>query len=410
MYPDLSYFFNDLFGTDVDNWTSIFKTFGFMLVVALASCGILLRYELLQKEKAGLILPLKITQIITEKISIQDIIINSLFSLFLGAKLPVLIMKFDEFKGDPASFVFSGIGMWWLGIIAAAGTAAYYIWKNKKADPKPKMAEILQYPSSKTNDIIIIAGLSGVLGSKLFSITEDLSGFFKDPLGSLFSGSGLNIYGGLILAFVAVYWYVKKIGIKPVYMMDISGMGILLGYAIGRIGCQLSGDGDWGIEAAAIPEWWFFPDWLWSYNYPNNVNNEGVLLAQCDPTAYQNAIVSGLSQEDSCLKSCGMRYCHELKPGVYPTPLYETTFGLLACALLFFNKHRFKIPGTIFFLYMILNGIERFLIEFVRVNEKYELFGLNWSQAQYISILFIIIGTGGLFYLYKNKSSKLSPD
>lgn len=179
MYPDLSYFFNDLFGTDVDNWTSIFKTFGFMLVIALASCGILLRHELLQKEKEGLILPLKIKQIITEKLSIQDILINSMFSLFIGAKLPVLIMKFDEFKGDPASFVFSKIGMWWLGILAAIGTAAYYIWKNKKADPNPKISEILQYPSSKTNDIIIIAGISGVLGSKLFSITEDISGFLK---------------------------------------------------------------------------------------------------------------------------------------------------------------------------------------------------------------------------------------
>ncbi len=406
MYPDLSYFFNDLFGTDVDNWTSIFKTFGFMLVIALASCGVLLRHELLQKEKAGLILPLKIKQVITEKLSIQDIIINSLFSLFIGAKLPVLIMKFDEFKGDPASFVFSKIGMWWLGILAALGTAAYYFWKNKKADPNPKISEILQYPSSKTNDIIIIAGISGVLGSKLFSITEDISGFFKDPLGALFSGSGLNVYGGLILAFVAVYWYVKKIGIKPIYMMDISGMGILLGYAIGRIGCQLSGDGDWGIEAAAIPNWWFLPDWLWSYNYPNNVNNTGVLLAQCDPAAYQNAIVSGMSQEDSCLTSCGMRYCHELVPGVYPTPVYETTFGLLAFGLLFINKHRFNIPGTIFFLYMILNGIERFMIEFIRVNDKYAMYGLNWSQAQYISILFIVIGFVGLFYLLKNSKIK----
>lgn len=406
MWPDLSYFFNDLIGTDVDNWTSIFKTFGVMLVIALASCGVLLKYELQQKEKAGLILPLKITMVETEKMSYMDILINSLFSLVIGAKLPLLIAQFNDFKGDPASFVFSKKGMWWVGLLAAAATAIYYLWKNQKADPKPKTKEFLQYPSAKTNDIIIIAGLSGVLGSKLFSITEDLSGFFKDPLGSLFSGAGLNIYGGLILAFAVVYWYVKKIGIKPVYMMDISGMGILLGYAVGRIGCQLSGDGDWGIEAAAIPEWWFLPDWLWSYNYPSNVNNDGVLLSQCDPEAFRTARISGLSPEDSCLKSCGMRYCFELKPGVYPTPIYETTFGLLACALLWLNKHRFKIPGTIFFLYMILNGVERFFIEFIRVNEKYNLFGLNWSQAQYISILFVIIGIGGLYYLYGGKKDK----
>jgi hypothetical protein len=95
MYPDLSYFFNDLFGTEVDNWTSIFKTFGFMLVVALAACGILLKSELQRKEKEGLILPQKVSVVTSEKLSIQDILINSLFSLFIGAKIPMLIMNFE---------------------------------------------------------------------------------------------------------------------------------------------------------------------------------------------------------------------------------------------------------------------------------------------------------------------------
>lgn len=407
MYPDLSYLFHDLFGTSVDNWTSIFKTFGFMLVVALAACGVLLKYELKQKEKQGLILPLKIQSLQSEVVSTQDILINCLFSLIIGAKLPALITGFQSFKGDPAAFIFSSIGNWWIGVLVAAATGVYYFLKNQKADKNIKTIEVLQYPSEKTNDIIIIAGLSGVLGSKLFSIFEDIDSFFKDPLGALLSGSGLNVYGGLILAFIAVYYYVKKIGIKPIYMMDISGMGILLGYAIGRIGCQLSGDGDWGIVAAAMPEWWFLPDWLWSYHYPNNVNNDGQLLAACNQEAFNAARIAGLSVEDSCLKSCGFRYCHELNPKVYPTPIYETCFGLLFCFLLWINKNKFKIPGTIFFLYMIINGIERYLIELIRVNEKYELFGLNWSQAQYISVLFVLIGCFGLFYLYKTKSTKV---
>lgn len=403
MYPDLSYFFNDLLGTDVDNWTSIFKTFGFMLVMALVACGFLLKSELERYEKQGLVQPSKVVGTQTDTLSNSDIIINTLFAIFFGAKIPLLISSFDKFKGDPASFIFSTQGLWWVGALAGIATATYYIWTNSKTDPTPKNIEYLQYPSAKTNDIIIVAGLSGVLGSKLFSITEDLTGFFKDPLGSLFSGSGLNIYGGLIVAFIAVYYYVKKIGIKPVYMMDIAGMGILLGYAVGRIGCQLSGDGDWGIVATAQPDWWFLPDWLWSYHYPNNVNNDGVLLSQCNPEVFNTSRVAGMSVEDSCLKSCGMRYCHELNPGVYPTPIYETTFGLLACALLWIYKHKFKIPGLIFFTYMILNGVERFFIEIIRVNEKYEMFGLNWSQAQYISILFIIIGIAGWVVLLKNK-------
>ena len=406
MYPDLSYFFNDIFGTSVDNWTSIFKTFGFLLVLALMACGIFLKYELEQKEKAGLILPQKVKIVTSAKLSITDIVTNSIFMLIFGAKLPMLIMNFDQYKGDPASYIFSKLGTWWIGILAAVVTAAYYIWTNSKADPNPKTTEYMQYPSSKTNDIIIIAGLSGVLGSKLFSITEDMSGFFKDPIGSLFSGSGLNVFGGLILASIAVLWYIKKLGIKPYYMMDIGGMGILLGYAIGRIGCQLSGDGDWGIIAAAQPEWWFLPDWLWSYEYPNNVNNEGVLLASCDPAAYQTAISQGLSQEDSCVQSCGIRYCHELNPKVYPTPIYETVFSLIAMASPWFNKHRFKIPGMIFFTYMIINGVERFFIEQIRVNDKYEMFGLNWSQAQYISILFILVGVLGILYLKNDTTTQ----
>lgn len=401
MYPDLSYLFHDLFGSAVDNWSSIFKTFGFLLVIALGASGVFLKYELKRREKLGLILPQNSIINTSSKVSYQDIIINGLFALFFGAKIPLLLSNFDDFKGDPGSFLFSSQGMWVIGILAAAASVGYNVYQNSKADKNITSKTILQYPSEKTNDIIIIAGISGVIGSKLFSIAENLNGFFRDPIGSFFSGSGLNIFGGLIVAFIAVYWYVKKIGIKPIYMMDIAGMGILLGYAVGRIGCQLSGDGDWGIEAAMQPSWWFLPDWLWSYNYPQNVNNDGVLMATCDPEVYRSAIMRGLSPEDSCVQSCGVRYCHELSPKVYPTPIYEILACLIAFVLMWLNQHRFKVPGMIFFTYMVFNGIERFMIETIRVNDKYELFGLNWSQAQYISVLFSSIGVAGLIWLYK---------
>ena len=403
MWPDLSYFFHDLLGTEVDNWTSIFKTFGFMLVMALLCCGVLLKSELSRLEKIGLIQPQKIISVTTDKLPVQDILINSLFIAIIAAKLPVIIANFEAFKGDPASFILSRTGQWPLGLFLGALLAGYYFWKNSQSKSEAKASEILMYPSSKTNDIIIIAGISGVLGSKLFSVFEDMGGFMRDPIGSLLSGSGLNIYGGLIVAFFAVYWYVKKIGIKPIYMMDIGGMGILLGYAVGRIGCQLSGDGDWGIVAASMPDWWFLPDWLWSYHYPNNVNNDGVLMAACNEELFNSSRMAGLSYEDSCKAACGMRYCHELNPGVYPTPIYETIFGLLAAGILWINKHKFKIPGTIFFIYMIVNGIERFFIEIIRVNDRYDFMGLYWSQAQYISVLFVAIGLGGLIWLYRKK-------
>ena len=300
-----------------------------------------------------------------------------------------------------ASLIFSSKGYWVLGIILGLAAAAYSYYQNNKIKEDEKAPkQVLQYASSKTGDIIITAGLSGVIGSKLFSIFENLGGFFDDPLGTFFSASGLNVYGGLILAFIVVYWYVQTIGIKPIHMMDIGGMGILLGYALGRVGCQLSGDGDWGIVASAQPNWWFLPDWVWSQAYTNNVNNDGVLIQGVNELMF-NTSRATMPVEEACKTAYGMRYCHELNPKVYPTPIYETFFGLLAFAILFFNKHKFKIPGTIFFSYMIINGVERFFIEIIRVNDRYNLLGMNYSQAQYISILFVIIGIIGLLYLWK---------
>ena len=84
-------------------------------------------------------------------------------------------------------------------------------------------------------------------------------------------------------------------------------------------------------------------------NEANNVNNDGILLSNCNADLFNSARASGLSVEDSCQQSCGIRYCHELNPKVFPTPIYETLFGLIACGLIWLYKHKFTIPGTIFF-------------------------------------------------------------
>jgi prolipoprotein diacylglyceryltransferase len=400
MYPDLSYLFHDLFGTATDNWTSIFKTFGVFLVLALLSCGVLLKYELKRLEKIGWIQPTKKMISVNPRQSLSEILFNGVFFTFFLAKAIYIFSDFESFKSDPAGILFSSKGSWVFPIMAGLGYIIYNFLNTSKL-PTETFQETLIYPSTKTNDIIIVAGLSGVAGSKLFSVLEDLSGFIKDPVSSFFSGSGLNVYGGIIVAFVVVYAYVKKLGIKPIYMMDISGMGILLGYAIGRMGCQFSGDGDWGIVATSIPDWWFLPEWIWSYNYPNNVNNDGVLLHVCNADTYNAIIAQGYSATTACLESCGFKYCHEMVPKVFPTPIYETTFGLLFFIILFKTKHLFKVPGTLFFLYMILNGIERYLIEMIRVNDKYSFAGLEWTQAQYISILFAVVGIVGIVIVHR---------
>ena len=402
MYPDLSYFLHDLFGTSVDNWASMFKTFGLMLALAFVASAWFVKTELKRKEEEGLLIAQ--TKVIKVKGGIQfgEIISNSIVIGILGLKVPYIISHFNEFQQDPASVIISSKGNWLIGILAFLAIGAYNYYIQKKEDVQPGEKTIVVHPHQRTGDIIIAAAISGVLGSKIFSILENLDAFFADPVGQLISGSGLTIYGGLIFGAITVLYYVNKMGIKPIHILDVGGPAILLGYAIGRMGCQLSGDGDWGITAAAQPEWWFFPEWLWSYDFPNNVNNAGVLIADCDQAAFNETLIDRtLEIEQRCKAACGMRYCHELKEGVYPTSIYEIIISFFGLGLLWVWRKKIKIAGMVFALYLIYNGIERFFIETIRVNERYDYFGLNWSQAQFISVGFILFGIGGVLYLLK---------
>ena len=403
MYPDLSYLLNDLFGTEVDNFMSIFKSFGLMLGLAFLACGILLKSELKRYEADGKIQKIKVEDK-SNIITLNDIIVNTLITAFMGAKIPFIVSNFEAFKGDPASIIFSKLGNWPLGILVGLAYGGYLFYrKTKTADLKPTTKLIS--PHEKTIDIIFLAAITGVAGGRLFSILENFQDFLRDPIGQLFSGSGLTVYGGIIVAFISVFYYVRKHGIKPIYMMDIGGMGILLGYAIGRMGCHIAGDGDWGIVAAEMPNWWFLPDWMWSYNYPNNVNNDGVLMSIADPEIF-NATKGVV--EERCKAASGIRYCHELSPKVYPTPIYEIIVSFIGLGLLWALRKRVQIAGMLFCFYLIYNGIERFFVESIRVNERYNYFGYDLSQAQYISVIFVILGIIGTFYLW-NRHRKSAP-
>jgi len=226
-------------------------------------------------------------------------------------------------------------------------------------------------------------------------------------MGVLFSGSGLNVLGGVILATIVVIWYIRKLKINPWYVMDIGGMGILIGYAVGRLGCQLSGDGDWGIVAAAIPESWFLPDWMWSYDFPNNVNNSGGLIEGCSQEAYDAAYQPGISEEQRCATACGVKYCHQLNEPVYTTSVFETIFWFGGFLLFWVMRKKVKIAGTLFFCYMIFNGVMRYLIEEIRVNDTSDFLGVNMSQAQKISVFFVLGGVLGILWLInRNRQSK----
>ena len=385
MYPDLSYVFSDLFGSAQDNWTSMFKCFGLMLGVAFLASGLLVKSELTRLEKEGKVFPTKTSKRAGD--STSDIIINAVILGILAAKLPYIFRDFSNFAADPAAILFSKTGYWLLGLLVGGSMAAYLIYKRGKIEG-PAIQEFVVQPHQKTMDIIIVAAISGVVGAKLFSILENLEDFFRDPLGQFFSGSGLTVYGGIILAFIMVYRYVNANGIKPIYMMDIAGMGILLGYGIGRIGCQLAGDGDWGIVAGPQPSWWFLPDWMWAFDYPRNVvNSQG----------HTHEVIAGLTAQ----------YNTRLTPSVYPTPFYETIMASLIGAFLWIIRKKITIPGMLFMIYLVLNGFERFFIEKIRVNDKLHAFGLTFTQAELIAVLLVIIGTVVGFILYQKDKSKV---
>ena len=227
-------------------------------------------------------------------------------------------------------------------------------------------------PSVLIGTLVIVAVVAGVAGGKLFHILENFGTFMQDPVGMIFSTGGLTFYGGLLLAAFSIAWYLRKRKISVPTFADAALPTVLLAYGIGRIGCHLAGDGDWGIEAdiAAQPSW--LPTWLWSETYPNNILNV------------------------------------TLESGVYPTSIYE----FVMCAVLFgilwsLRKHPFK-SGWLFSLTLIFFGVERFLIEQIRVNNTFDVFGLIVTQAEVISVLMMIGGAIGLALTTKKRSDKAS--
>jgi prolipoprotein diacylglyceryl transferase len=380
MWPDLSYILHSLLGTEPDNIFSIVKTFGFFLVLAFIASGSLLYLEFLRKEKLGQIQGRIETVIIYKALDWKDILMQGLINFIFFYKIVYIYNHFSEFKSDPAAVVFSSKGNLLFGMIAFLVTASWLYYKMSNQENKETIKkDVFIYPHQRVYDITLVAALYGIIGSKLFSILENFGSFIKDPLGEVFSGSGLTIYGGLILAFIMVYRYVDHKGIRPIHMMDVAAPSMMIGYCIGRMGCHFSGDGDWGIvNEMAKPGWFVFPDSWWAFSYPHNVLNEGIPIP-----------------------GCTWRYCHELFPKVFPTAFYEVLMAGCITLILLGLRIFIQRAGVLFFIYCLLNGLERFFIEFIRVNPRYTILNFSLSQAQIIALLLIITGITGIIIFWK---------
>ena len=210
------------------------------------------------------------------------------------------------------------------------------------------------------SDIVFIAAVGGIVGSKIYYLIENFGRVIDDPIGMIFSGSGLVFLGGLMGGTLGVTWVIQKQNLNWLKMSDIVAPLLILGYGIGRIGCFLVGD-DYGIPTH-LP---------WGVSFVNGL----------PPTTYQS-----FQFNYPWISLDGF------EPGlltVYPTQLMETVLAVSIFGYLWSRREKIGFEGQLFFTYLVFAGLERFFIEFIRTNIKY-ISVLTGSQI--ISIFMILIG------------------
>jgi phosphatidylglycerol:prolipoprotein diacylglycerol transferase len=256
------------------------------------------------------------------------------------------------------------------GVIVAIAVAAATYVASRVVRSYENLSRLPSQTHSTVWDMALVSTFAGIIGARVFDILDNADRFVADPLSMILTRTGFSIYGGLCFGIVAGVIFLKRRSIPVIPMLDATAPSIMLGYGIGRLGCQISGDGDWGIAASMTSKPGWLPEWLWAQTYDGNI--AGVIITP---------------------------------PGVYPTPLYEITMAIgvaLGLWALRFHKHR---PGYLFSLFLLLAGFERILIEKIRVNVRYDVFGAYVTQAEAISLLFIIAGLCGILATLRTKRS-----
>ncbi len=424
MYPNLYYAFKDFFGVEW-NWLKIFNSFGFFVALAFIVSAWVLTAELRRKQSQGLLIYTEQAITVGTPASISDLLINFLLGFILGFKI-IGAFTIPDALNDPQAFILSSKGNFVTGILIGLIFTGLKWWeKNKEKLAKPEERNIRIWPQDRVVDMVIIAAVFGFAGAKIFHNLENWNDFIKNPIEALISFSGLTFYGGLICAALALYFYAKKYKIPFIHLCDANAPGLMLAYAVGRIGCQVSGDGDWGILNSAfvsntqgklvpatvdqfnvtlqtnstfyaeefatfsnvqhlnVQPFWGLPNWLFGYNFPHNVINEGVPFIGCQG-----------------------QFCHYLPISVFPTAFYETVVCLILFAIIWSLRKKINIAGRLFGVYLMLNGTERFIIEKIRVNTKYNIFGFHPTQAEIISSALFVFGLILFLYAPKLRANK----
>jgi len=438
MYPNLYFLLRDWFGVE---WTGLrfINTFGLMMALSFIAAAMVLTHELKRKSKEGLLQYEEEKIVVGKAASPLDLLTTILLGFVFGYKI------IGAFLSDPTlnmdKFIFSMEGNWPAGI-AMALVFGFFKWRSiqKQKLDKPEERVIRVWPHDRVVDIVTLAAIFGLIGAKVFDNLENWDRFIQDPIANLIAPSGLTFYGGLICAAIAILIYARKKGIGLLYLIDAAAPALMIAYAIGRMGCQTAGDGDWGIfnsayisdvpghVVPATPEQFqeklrehstyflngtvtdapgvstmvtdrheesldkvphksfrgpkFLPTWMFAYTYPHNVNEDGILLPGCEG-----------------------KYCRALPQPVFPTPFYEILACFILFAVLWLIRKRIKVAGVLFCIYLIMNGVERFLIETIRVNTTYSIFGIHPTQAELISAGLVITGIIGIIYFSRKKAT-----
>lgn len=223
--------------------------------------------------------------------------------------------------------------------------------------------------------ITLIALVAGIIGAKINYLLENFRYFLLDPIGMTFSAAGLTWYGGFLLATAMIYFYTRRKKISFWRIADSATPGVAWGYGIARIGCHLAGDGCYGIPT----------DLPWGVCYARGTYPPSEAFRNVPEIASQ--FPDGIVPDTTPL---------------HPTPIYEFLLATGIFLLLWKLRKRKEPDGVLFMYYLILAGIARFAIEFIRINPRI-LLGL--SEAQLISAVLIVAGFFGLRYFRRERPS-----
>lgn len=223
--------------------------------------------------------------------------------------------------------------------------------------------------------ITILGVVFGIAGAKLLFLLENFGEFLQRPLAMAFSGGGLTWYGGFVLAIIAVVIYIRSKKVPFLKVWDAIGLGLMLGYGVGRLGCHLSGDGDYGFPT----------DLPWGTNYEKGLYPPSRAFEGFPEITSQYP--GGIVPDNTPL---------------HPTPVYELILGLIGFAILWKLRKKKFADGTLFMIYLVMASAFRFGIEFLRLNPRGFL-GL--TEAQLFSAGMFFLGLIGLSFVTQRKDN-----